>query len=79
MANLIKPSAKVIVVPREGELEITLNINITIDGKIEANSENAVVTVQSDQLTKNSMQEEKAPYIIPDFTTGTKLNFGKKE
>jgi hypothetical protein len=73
MVQLIKPSTKVKVVPKDGELEITLNINITVDGKVVASAENADVKTLSEDV------EEKAPHIIPDFFSGTKLSFGKKE
>jgi hypothetical protein len=73
MPQLIKPTAKVLLVPREGELEITVNINITVDGKVSASVENATILSEEREI------EEKAPHIIPDFSSGLKLNFGKKE
>jgi hypothetical protein len=73
MSQLLKPSTKIKVVPRDGEIEITLNINITVDGKVVASAENAEVKT----ITEES--ESKPPHIIPDFFSGTKLNFGKKE
>lgn len=60
------------IVPKEGEIEITLNINITLDGKIIASADNAQVSV-SDRKEK----EVEASPMIPDFSSGTKLNFGK--
>ena len=62
---------KVRVIPREGEVEITLNINISLDGKVVALADNADVTVTE--------EEEKAPTFIPQFLSGGKLKFGKKE
>jgi hypothetical protein len=68
MPQLIKPSTKVRIVPKDGELEITLNININVDGKMTASADNGDVFLE---------EEEKAPHIIPDFGSGSKLNFGK--
>lgn len=75
MPQLINPTTKIKVVPRDGELEITLNINITVDGKVLASANNADVLDVSVQKS----EEDKSPHIIPDFFSGTKLNFGKKE
>lgn len=71
MPTIIRPTSKVKIVPKEGEIEITLNINISVDGKVVASSEEADVSVQQ--------VEEKVPHMIPDFFSGMKLNFGKQE
>jgi hypothetical protein len=70
MSQLIKPSTKVKIVPRDGELEITLNINITVDGKVTASADNAEVSILKEK-------EEKTERVIPDFFSGMKLDFGK--
>jgi hypothetical protein len=70
MSQLIKPTTKVKIVPRDGELEITLNINITVDGKVTASAENAEVSILKEK-------EEKTERVIPDFFSGMKLDFGK--
>lgn len=70
MPQLIKPATKIKVVPKDGEIEITLNINITVDGQVVATADKANVVLE---------KEETAPHIIPDFFSGVKLNFGKKE
>ena len=62
---------KIRIVPRDGEIEITLNINIALDGKIIAFADEANVTTVSD--------EDETPTFIPDFSSGKKLDFGKKE
>jgi hypothetical protein len=72
MPQLIKPVTKVKVIPKDGELEIVLNINITVDGKVTATADEATVSVLQEK------KEEKTPHIIPDFFSGGKLNFGKK-
>jgi hypothetical protein len=65
---------KVTVVPKDGAIEITLNINITVDGKITATSDDAeVVSVQKKE------ESEKTTHVIPDFLSGLKLKFGKEE
>lgn len=68
MPQLIKPSTKVKIVPKDGEIEITLNINISVDGKVSASADKADVMVE---------EEDKTPHIIPDFFSGQKLDFGK--
>lgn len=72
MPQLIKPATKIRVVPRDGELEITLNINITVDGKVSADAEGADVSVKEDKT-------DEPQRIIPDFLSGLKLDFGKKD
>lgn len=64
--------SKVKIVPRDGELEITLNINISLDGVVTAAANNADVSVQKEE-------DEEVPTFIPDFSSAKKLNFGKKE
>lgn len=69
-----KTQTKVLVVPREGELEITLNINISVDGQVTASSEDAEVSYLGEDV-----EEEDVEQFIPELTTGLKLNFGKEE
>jgi hypothetical protein len=76
MPQIIKPATKVRIVPREGELEITLNINITVDGQVVATTNNANVATEE---FEESSKEREATHFIPDFTSGFKINFGKKE
>lgn len=70
-------TTKVKIVPRDGELEITLNINITLNGELTGNTgqsaNNLVAQVNTVKETK-----ETSP-LLPDFTSGVSLNFGKKE
>ena len=62
---------KVKIVPRDGEIEITLNINISLDGQVVALADGAAVAAKE--------EDEEVPTFIPDFTSGKKLNFGKDE
>jgi hypothetical protein len=81
MPQIIRP-ASVKVVQRDGELEITLNINITIDGAVTATVDNdKTVTIQQEkqQVQQIQMPEDRVQQFIPDFSSGKKLNFGKKE
>lgn len=70
MPQLITPKTKIQIVPRDGELEITLNINITIDGQVTAQATNA----KSIQVEE---QEDDSPMFVPEFGSDFKLNFGK--
>jgi hypothetical protein len=71
MPRLIRSANKVQIVPKDGEIEITLNINISIDGQLQASADNADVKVIQEE-------DEKAEMMIPDFSSGFKLNkFGK--
>lgn len=72
MGQHIRPTkTQVRIVPRDGEIEITLNINITVDGKVVASAENENVRV-------TVHEEEETKPMIPDFVSGLKLKlFGK--
>lgn len=74
MAQLIRPKSKIKIIPREGELEITLNIHITIEGELTGSSTANLQTQMSMDLPK----EDEAEPLIPDFTSGVSLEFGKK-
>lgn len=72
MPQIVKqPKTSIKIVPKEGEIEITLNINITIDGQIQANAVNA------QKVTVETIEEKDADPLIPDFFSGAKLKFGK--
>jgi len=75
MVQRVRPGTQtqVKVVPRDGELAITLNINITVDGNVTASADGADVSV----LQKED--DDKVDHLIPDFASGVKLNFGKEE
>ena len=71
MPSVINPTTTIVkVVPRDGAIEITLNINITVDGKVTASSEQAQVEVEKTRKTE---------HFIPEFKSGKKvLNFSKE-
>ncbi len=56
------------IVPRDGELEIKLDItiNLTTEG----------LTVTATQK-KDNIEKEEVGLMVPDFISGTKVNFGK--
>lgn len=58
------------IVPRDGELVITLDINISVDGKVQASASNADVTVED---------EDHVDHVVPEFVSGLKLDFGKED
>lgn len=73
MPQIVKqPKTSIRIVPKEGEIEITLNINISIDGQVTASAVNA----QSVSVVKED-EEKDAELMIPDFLSGAKLKFGK--
>jgi hypothetical protein len=67
MPRVTSPSTTIVkVVPRDGTLEVTLNININVDGKVAASSRDADAEV------------EYCEPIIPQFKSASKLqNFAK--
>lgn len=71
MPQLIQPS-KIKIVPRDGELEITININISLDNQ-------GIINVKAFQENKEPTQEtEDTELLIPDFDSSLKIDFGKK-
>jgi len=72
MVQRISPvKTQVRIVPRDGELVITLDINISVDGKVQATADNATnVTVED---------EDHVDHMIPEFVSGLKLDFGKDD
>lgn len=78
MPQRIRPATKIKVVPKEGELEITLNVNITVDGQVVATAANAdVVSVQQ---AKEEEDDDHVDPLVPDFSSGGGIfgMFGKK-
>jgi len=72
--NIAPPQTIIKVVPRDGELEITLNININLDGTLMASSDEAKVSILKKEETP-----DKADFMIPDFSSGGTLpKFGLK-
>lgn len=69
MPRLLRPP-QVRVVPKDGEITISLDINITIDGN--------VVTV-NETVKKSVTEDDDAPppMFIPDLSSGVKVDFGK--
>lgn len=74
MPQIIRqPKTSIRIVPKDGEIEITLNINISIDGQLTASSVNA------QSVTVVNEDEKDAEPMIPDFISGAKLKFGKEK
>ena len=68
MPRVIESTQTVVkVVPRDGELEITLNINVTVDGKVNVEQETGVI------------KDKSTEFLIPQFQPGQKIvNFSKE-
>ena len=82
MPTIRTPKTQVRVVPRDGELEITLNINISVDGKLTASSDEADVSILSSNQEEREKEEKAAEPLIPDFDSSGKLSgfgFWKKK
>jgi hypothetical protein len=76
MANLIKPGdIKIVTKNNELFVNISLELNIKLDGSITNLSLSPEVLAQ--QAVQQKKQEEKVNWEIPDFSSGSKLNFGK--
>lgn len=76
MAQRVRPiRTEVKVVPRDGEIHITLDINVTVDGDVAVA---ALAAAEQAPPVKETPPKEKSAKIIPGFTSGMKLNFGKK-
>lgn len=75
MPQRIRPATKIKIVPKEGEIEITLNVNITVDGQVVATAENANITQQS-----INEDDERVDPLVPDFGSSSNIFglFGKK-
>lgn len=77
MVNLIKPyQTKIITKNGECQISITLDLNINL------NSDGLVLGVSAaDAKVKKKQQEEDdtVNWAIPDFGSGDKIKFGKKE
>ena len=71
MAQLIRPS-DVKIITKDGELKvsITLDLNINMNGSMEALSVDGKPTVKKETL------DDKVAWAIPDFVS-EKINFGK--
>lgn len=76
MAQLIKPGS-VKIVTNEGEVQVS----ITLELNINLNTDSIKVVSQQVEQKKKEEKEEKISddWLIPDFGTSPKLNFGKKE
>lgn len=76
MAQHISPGKTTVrIVPQEGELEITVNINITLDGQVVTTVNDPGVAIQE----KREKSQKESSFLMPDFSSGAKLNFGKVE
>lgn len=68
MVQVYSSPTVVTVQPKEGELQIKLDITINL------NHDGTLATAEIKSVEK---KQEKVDLMIPDFSAGTKLNFGK--
>ena len=75
MAQLIRPS-DVKIITKDGELKvsITLDLNINMNGSIEAMSVDGKPSMKKENLIDNL--DDKVTWAIPDFAS-EKIDFGK--
>jgi hypothetical protein len=77
LANLLKPNT-VKVVTQDGEVQVTISLELTIN----LNSDNLKISgspIQADNNVIRNKQEKEPMWEIPDFFTGPKVDFGKRE
>jgi hypothetical protein len=84
MAQLIKPGS-VKIITNEGEVQVSITLELNINLNTDS------IKVVSQQIEENNKEEKKKEekkkeeknisddWLIPDFGTSPKLNFGKKE
>jgi hypothetical protein len=73
MVQKISP-ARIVTVTKDGECHLTitleLNINVNGAGNVSASVKSEDKFIQED--------EDKIDFMIPDFLSGAKIDFGKK-
>jgi hypothetical protein len=75
MANLISPQ-NVQIVTKDGEMTVTIKLDLNIN----LNGDLANLTTQTTDTVKqqvNNNKEEEPEWLIPDFASSKKINFGK--
>lgn len=65
------PTTIVKIVPKDGELEIKLDITINL------NTDNLTVMATTKENETLKTKEKEPDLLVPDFVSGTKLSFGK--
>lgn len=71
MAQLVR-QAKVVTKDGECQVAITLDLNININS-------NGSITANADIAEVKKIEEEKSPWLVPEFSSGKKIsNFGKE-
>jgi len=82
MPQLIK-SNTIRVEGENGEcrVHITLDLNITLktDGSLEVQAKARPAEAPLAQASEDEVKTEETAWAIPTFTSGRKINFGKKE
>jgi hypothetical protein len=79
MAQLIKPGA-VKVLTKEGEVAVTIAIELTVNLNAEGLQVNSQVkNISSESVASKEDQKAESTYWeVPDFDLGPKVDFGKK-
>lgn len=72
MANLINPSG-VQVITKDGEMTVSLKIDLNIN----LNGTAVNIPINETAKVKSMDEDDKVEWMVPDFTTSKKINFGK--
>lgn len=73
MPQFVRPG-QVQVLSQDGEVKVTIALELTIN----LNTDGVKVSAQAIEQ-KQEKQPESNDWMIPDFGTSPKLNFGKRE
>lgn len=70
MVQVLQQPSIVTVVPKDGQLEIKLDItiNLTSDG----------MSFTTMAVEAKKKEDDETKYVVPDFSSGATLNFGNK-
>lgn len=74
MPQLIRPGS-VKIMTQDGEVQVSISLELTIN----LNTDGVKVSAQAVEGKVVEKPQEKDEWMIPDFGSSPKLNFGKRE